>query len=278
VDTATELIAGAIQGAVGFYDHTIDLQRSGQDMQSVVVFTRTPGLVELASTKAPDSFRSMADAAGRRLGVTGFGASTYFLTRYLAQRAGVKPNAYTTVAIGSERAFIDAVTHGTVDAGMIEEPTATTLLDAHAARVLVDMRSVAASDAALGGPYAGACLYMHVKWVATHHDEAQKLARALVRALQFLSTHTPAQIVAVVPEQFTGSDQSAYLRALTMALPTFTTDGKMPAGAPATVLAVLTTVNRNIDPRHIDLARTYTNAFVERVSGAGPSTHSHLQP
>ncbi|WP_260865743.1 ABC transporter substrate-binding protein [Burkholderia gladioli] len=51
IDTSTELIAGAIHGAVGFYDHTIDLQSRGQDVLSVIVFVRAAGLAELATTR-----------------------------------------------------------------------------------------------------------------------------------------------------------------------------------------------------------------------------------
>jgi NitT/TauT family transport system substrate-binding protein len=39
----------------------------------------------------------------------------------------------------------------------------------------------------------------------------------------------------------------------------------MPDGTPAAVLKVLTLANSSIDPRHIDLSRTYTNEFVDRV-------------
>jgi len=86
VDTATELLAGAIQGAVGFYDHTIDLQSRGKEVEALVVFNKSAGLVELVSRKSASGLRTMADAKGATLGVTGLGSSTFFLTRYLAAR------------------------------------------------------------------------------------------------------------------------------------------------------------------------------------------------
>ena len=33
VDAENELLAGAVQGVVGFYDHTIDLQSKGKEVQ-----------------------------------------------------------------------------------------------------------------------------------------------------------------------------------------------------------------------------------------------------
>ncbi len=54
VDAENELLAGAVQGAVGFYDHTIDLQSKGKEVQALVVFGQVPGEVELVSTKQAD--------------------------------------------------------------------------------------------------------------------------------------------------------------------------------------------------------------------------------
>ena len=38
VDAENQLIAGAVQGVVGFYDHTIDLQAKGKEIQAIAVF------------------------------------------------------------------------------------------------------------------------------------------------------------------------------------------------------------------------------------------------
>ena len=35
VDAENELLAGAVQGVVGFYDHTIDLQSKGKEVQAL---------------------------------------------------------------------------------------------------------------------------------------------------------------------------------------------------------------------------------------------------
>nr|WKF62104.1 Putative aliphatic sulfonates-binding protein [Paraburkholderia busanensis] len=266
VDTATELIAGAVQGAVGFYDHTIDLQSRGLEVEAVVVLARSAGLVELASTKVPAPMRDMADAHGRRLGVTGFGASTDFLSRYLAQRAGVPANAYTVVPLGADNGFADAMKNGAVDAVMVEEPGASRLLAAGTARVMVDMRSVEGTRLALGGPYASSCLYAQRKWVAAHPDETRRLVRAMVRSLDFIATHDAGQIMAALPRDYVGANEALYRDALSATLPAFSRDGRMPDGAPQTVLNALAAVNPAIVPRHVELTRTYTNRFADEVA------------
>jgi NitT/TauT family transport system substrate-binding protein len=261
IDTSTELVAGAIQGAVGYYDHTIGLQSRGLDVQSVVILGQSAGLIELASSKS--HMQTMADAKGRKLGVTGFGSSTYYLTRYLATRANVPADAYSAVPLATEAAFEQALTNGDVDAGMTEEPTATRLLSRGAARTLVDLRSPADTRAQLGGSYVGACIYMRRDWIDAHPDETARLVRAVLAALRFIQTHSEQEIEAAMPASLKGDDPAMYRRALAVMKPAFSPTGRMPADAPATVLTVIASVDADVSRRHIDLARTWTDRFVD---------------
>src|ERR1700737_247246 len=61
VSAEDELLAGAVQGVVGFYDHTIDLQSKGKFVESVVKLSQAPGEVELISSKLAKTIRSPAD-------------------------------------------------------------------------------------------------------------------------------------------------------------------------------------------------------------------------
>jgi NitT/TauT family transport system substrate-binding protein len=80
VQAEDEIVSGAIDGVVGFYDHTLDLQAKGKFLESVVQFSQVPGEVELVSTKQGKSINSPADLKGKTLGVTGLGSSTAFLS------------------------------------------------------------------------------------------------------------------------------------------------------------------------------------------------------
>jgi NitT/TauT family transport system substrate-binding protein len=109
VDAENELLAGAVQGVVGFYDHTIDLQSKGKEVEAVVVFGQVPGEAEMVATRAASQIRSMADIKGKTLGVTGLGSSTNFLTQYLAFRAGVTSSQFTVLPVGADATFIAAI-------------------------------------------------------------------------------------------------------------------------------------------------------------------------
>ncbi|MFM0732634.1 ABC transporter substrate-binding protein [Paraburkholderia sediminicola] len=261
VDAENELLAGAVQAVVGFYDHTIDLQTKGKDVKAIVVFGQVPGEVEMVSTKAADTVKSMADVKGKTLGVTGLGSSTSFLTQYLAGQHGIQSTEYTMLPVGADASFIAAIKQGRIDAGMTTEPTVSALQKSGDAKVLVDMRSVEGTKAALGGTYPASSLYVQAAWADSHKAEATKLAHAFVRTMQFIHTHTAEEIAAKMPDDYQ-KDKPLYVSALKASLPMYTPDGKMPADGPATVLKVLSAFNPSVKGKHIELAKTYTNEFV----------------
>lgn len=262
VNAENELLAGSVQATVGFYDHCIDLQAKGKYVQSVVQFSRAPGEVELVSNKHPQ-VKSMADLKGQNLGVTGLGSSTNFLTKFLMKKAGVADGDYTTVPVGAGTTFIAAIQQDKIQAGMTTEPTISRLLKTNEARILIDMRDVEKTKAALGGTYPAASLYMDSKWVAAHKPTVQKLANALVKALKFIDSHTGAEITEKMPQSFWAADKEGYIKALDDGKKMFTPDGVMPEDGPPTVLAVLSAFSKNLQGKTIDLSKTYTTEFVK---------------
>ncbi len=269
VDAESELLTGFAQGVVGFYDHTIDLQAKGKEVRAIVVFSQVPGEAEVVSTRLPATVQSMHDLRGRTLGVTGLGSSTSFLTRYLMAQQGMSAADYTMLPVGAEHSFVNALRSGRIDAGMTTDPTVSRMVRNSEARILLDLRTLESTRAALGGPYPAACLYLQTEWLEAHPDVAAKLARAFVRTLRYLHTHSADAIAAHMPAEFRRDHPELYVKALAAALPTFSTDGRMPDDGPPTVLRVLAASNANARDKlinsHIDLSRTYTNQFVDQA-------------
>ncbi|HLI11302.1 MAG TPA: ABC transporter substrate-binding protein [Alphaproteobacteria bacterium] len=263
VQAENELLAGAVQGAVGFYDHSLDLQAKGKYIESVVQFSHAPGEVELVASRLAGQIKSPADFKGRTLGVTGLGSSTNFLTQYLAEKHGVKSSEFTSLPVGAGNSFIAAMKQGKIDAGMTTDPTVARLLATGEAKILIDMRTAAGTRAALGGVYPAACLYMESRWVDAHKEITQKLANAFVKTLHFIATHSAEEIADKMPTDYYAGDKAMYVKALAANKAMFTPDGKMPADGPKTVLAVLSAFDKNVQGKTIDLAKTYTTAFVD---------------
>lgn len=267
VDAENQMLAGAVDGVVGFYDHNIDLQSKGKSTESIVQFSQAPGEVELVRTDLVGTIKSAADFRGRNLGVTGLGSSTNFLTKYLAVHAGVPVDQITSVPVQAGPTFIAALQHKQIDAGMTTEPTITTAVTQGLASVLIDMRTVAGARAALGGTYPAACLYMTTAWVDSHQDAAQKLANAYVKTLKWIASHSGAEIADKMPaDYYTGIGKDAYAKALDAGKGMFTTDGVMPPDGPPTVLTVLNAFDTTVQGKTVDLAKTYTSDFVKKVA------------
>ena len=265
VHAQDQLLLGAVQGVIGFYDHTVDMQAKGKQVESVVQFARAPGEAVLVSAKWRGQLVSPADFKGHLLGVTGRGSSTDFLTRYLALAAGVRQQDLSTVGVGSGASFAAALREGKIHAGMTTEPTVSQLVRSGEASIIVDLRTPAGTEALLGGPYPGACLYMTSSWVNTHKPLVQRLTNALVRTLRFIASHSAEEIAELVPPEFHAGDKATYVAALRHGKAMFTTDGAMPPGGPATVLKVLNLSDKAVLDKTIDLSKTYTNEFVSVV-------------
>jgi NitT/TauT family transport system substrate-binding protein len=264
VDAENEMLAGAVQGVIGFYDHCVDLQTKGKFVESVVQFSQAPGEVELVSNKHPE-IKSMADLRGKSLGVTGLGSSTNFLTQYLMVKAGVPLGEFVNIPVGAGTTFIAAMQQDKIQAGMTTEPTISRLLKTGEARVLVDMRTIEQTKKALGGAYPAASLYMSSDWIQKNKATVQKLANAFVKTLSFIRTHSAAEIAEQMPKDFYAGDKEGYTKALAEGKNMFTADGVMPAGGPETVLIVLSAFSKNVKGKTVDLSKTYTTQFVKNA-------------
>ncbi|GII53156.1 nitrate ABC transporter substrate-binding protein [Planotetraspora thailandica] len=261
------LISGDVQGVVGFYDHTIDLQTKGKCIQSVVQFADVPGEVEIVASDKAGTITSPKDFKGKRLGITSPGSSTDFLTQALAVKSGVATQDYTSVKAGAGATFIAALGNGGIDAGMTTDPTAAQLVSTGKGKVIVDMRTEEGTRAALGGLYPASSLYMDCDWIQNNKQTVQKLANALVKTLRYINGASAEDIAAKMPADYAGDDPALYAKSIGDTKSIFTPDGVMDADGAKNVLDVLSSFSPNVKGKKdsIDLAKTYTTEFVTAV-------------
>ena len=264
VDATTAMLAGQVEGVGGFFDHTIDLQGLGKSAESVVSMLQVPGEVELCRSDLKGTVNSPADWKGRKLGVTDLGSSTDFLTQYLAVKNGLKPSDISRLGVQAGPTFIAAMTHKSIDCGMTTEPTVSNLLNNKQAYIIADMRTAAGAKQALGGTYPATSLYMSTSYVQTHPQAVQRLANTYVKTLQWIQTHTAAQITDMMPpDYYAGVGKAAYIAALDGEKGIYNPTGIMPPDGPPTNLNVLSAFNPDVKGHTIDLSKTYTDQFVQ---------------
>ena len=261
-----EVLAGQVDAGSGSYNHTIELQAQGKQMQSVVLLNVAPGEAEIVSAKAASQIHSVADLKGKNLGVTELGSGTQTLTTALLHKAGISANQVHFVPVGAGDTFIAALQQGKIDAGMTTEPTISRLVSSGEGKVLVDLRSPESTQAALGGSYPFICLFMNNSYVNAHKDVVQKLVSAYVLTLKWIQTHTAAEIADKMPADYYAGNKTLYVTALQNQKAIYSPDGLMPSDGPQSVLNIEYASNLIPQGKSIDLSLTYTNEFASKAS------------
>ncbi len=261
-----QVLAGQVDAGSGSYNHTIELQAAGKQMESVVLLNVAPGEAEIISAKEASQIHSVKDLKGKNLGVTELGSGTQTLTTALLHNAGISADQVHFIPVGAGDTFIAALQQGKIDACMTTEPTISRILSSGIGKVLVDLRSPQTTQAALGGPYPFICLFMQNSYVNSHKNVVQKLVNAYVKTLKWMQTHTAEQIADMMPPDYYAGNKALYVQALQNQMAIYSPDGLMPTGAPQSVLNTEYQSKLVPQSKQIDLSMTYTNEFVNSAS------------
>jgi len=125
------------------------------------------------------------------------------------------------------------------------------------------MRSLESTQAALGGPYPAASLYVASAWLEKNRPVAQKLANAMVKTMRWMASHSAAEIADKMPKEYMVGNRDLYVQGLAEGKSQFTPDGRMPANGPETVLKVMSSFSKNVMGKQIDLGKTFTTELVD---------------
>jgi NitT/TauT family transport system substrate-binding protein len=253
----------------GYFDHCVNLAAKKQDLQSFVVYDRYPGLVLVVSPKHTSEIKSIKDLAGKKIGVSAPGSSTDFFLKYLMKKNGVDASGVAVIGVGLGATAVAAMEQGQIDAAVMLDPAVTVLQGTHAdLKILSDTRTQKDTLDVFGGEYPGGALYSTAAWVAGHDKEVQALTNAIVNTLTWIHSHSAEEIMAKMPEGIVGKDKELYLAALKNTIPMYSETGRMdPKGANA-VLAVFSESSPEIAKANIDVAKTWTNKYVDQAHKA----------
>jgi len=258
------LIGGSADVVSGFYDHTIQMAAEGRKFTAFVTMLRYPGLVLVTSPQATARVTTIAALKGGVAGVTAPGSSSQLFLTVLLNRNGVPLQSVSVTGIGGAATAVAALERGRVDAGWGSEPALTLFRRRNPdVRVLADLRDGQGTHDAFGtDTYPSAVLYSSGEWLAAHRETAARLARAIVKTLQWMQAHSEAEIAEKTPPALRGDDLALYVESLKSLRHIFSTDGLMPPDGAAAVHAVLTASNPKVKAASIRLSETYTNELV----------------
>ncbi|MEP7054051.1 MAG: ABC transporter substrate-binding protein [Actinomycetota bacterium] len=264
-----QVLSGGVQAGSGSYHHTIELQAAGKFMESVVQLQTAPGEALMVSTKSADTVKSATDLKGANMGVTELGSGTQTLSTAILGKVGIGADKVHFLPVGAGSTFLAAMQQGRIAAGMTTEPTISKVISTGAGKILVDLRTPESTKAALGGEYPFISVFMNTDYVNSHKDVVQRMVNAYVHTLNWMSTHSAAEIADKVPADYYAGDKAAYITALTGQKNSFTTDGLMPESGAKTVASIEAQYVPSMKGKTVDLSKTYTNEFATAANAAG---------
>ncbi|MBK4216842.1 ABC transporter substrate-binding protein [Paracoccus caeni] len=266
--TLQALVAGSTDVAVGFYDHTIQMQAQNKEVVAFVQLARNSGLVLAGRPDATFDPANPETIKGAKIGITAPGSSSDFFVRYYLQRHGLSDADVSLIGVGSGGTAVAALQEAKIDLLVNYDPAATIITERGIGKILIDARSDEGAIAIYGGIYPTSVLYSRQDFIDENPETIQKVTDATVEALRWMHDHTAEEIVDVLPQEFVTGDRDTYVKAVQNAMAIFSPDGMIDPETINTPLEVLKTFNENVANAEIDLSRTYTDAFVENVAPA----------
>ena len=260
------MLKGSADLTAGSYEHVIDLRRRGVNTRAFVFFGRAPQMVMGVSTRVFPQFRGLNQLRGRRVGITAPDSATHWFARFVLRRAGLNADDVAYVGVGNSPAAAMALREGRIDAIANIDPVITLLEFNGEIRVLSDTRSLRGTNELYGGPMGAGCLYAPQDFVLRYPRTAQGLVNAVVRALKWLQTAGPSDIVHAVPEAYMHGDRAIYLAALGKAREAMSPDGLISDESVETTHRVMAKyVGMGPIVRPPSPAATFTNEFALRA-------------
>ena len=262
----TAMIGGSTQVTSGYYEHTIQMQAKHQSIKAFANMGLSSGLALVVAPKNEGTIKTIADLKGKNVGVTAPGSSTDMFVKYLLSKNGMGTTDAAVSAIGAGSSAVAAVQHGQVDAAVMLEPDLTVLGTQLGKQpvVLEDVRTVEGLKDVFGtDAWPSSSLYAKTDWLEKNPDTAAKMAKAIQRTLQFIASHSGAEIAAKMPPAFAGGNMDQYAAVIDKLKPTLSKDGAFSEAGTEAVLKTQRVANPEIGDKDINLADTYTNKFVK---------------
>lgn len=256
------MLKGDAQVAAGSYEHVLHLRWRGVDSRAFVFFGRAPQLVFGVSNRSFEQFRVLAQLQGRRIGITAPDSASHWFAKRLLARGALVSTDVEYVSVGNSSAAALAVREGRIDAIANIDPVISLLEFRGEIRVLWDTRSLRGTHELYGGSMGAGCLYAPQEFIARNPRTVQALTNGVVRALKWLQTAGPSDIVRAVPEAYMHGDRAVYLSALDKAREAMSPDGLISRESVETTHRVVAQDSPpSMTARPTPQAATFTNEF-----------------
>ena len=176
--SAQAMVAGDIQ--IGQTGSGASIQARANGANTVIVLSVMPTVPFQVVTR-PD-IKKPEDLRGKKIGISTFGSTGHFATRYFLDKLGLKAGKdVVVVQVGGQSTRVAALKQGAVDATLLGAPSLLVArqLGLHVLLDLVD----------IGFQYDYGSIATTRSFVQSHREVVRKFVRGYVEGVQFLKTH-----------------------------------------------------------------------------------------
>ena len=259
------VVSGAAQVGAGMFDHTLSLQSKGHPCRAFVLMGRTAQVALGIARKSLAWYRHAADLKGCVIGVPASSPMAAMVARLVLLRAGLGLTEVSFIEVNARADVSASLQMGQLDVICHTDPMMTMLEQRGEASVIVDTRTLKGTTELFGGVLPSSCLYATQDFMRKNPQTVQTLCDAVVRALKWLQTAGPGDILKTVPEAHLAGDRALFLAAFERSREGISPDGLMPDAGARTARRALWTLGTIARPELIDLSQAYTNEFALRA-------------
>lgn len=269
-DSGYQAVQAALNGhsdvVSGAFEHTLDLQAKGLSYRAFVLQGRAPQISVGLSMRRLAGGKSVHEFKSIRLGISSLGSATHWVAQHWQKQLGLANDVLQYVEVGGTTAAVmEAMRSGSIDALCHVDPILHYLEQKNELRIMAETRTLISSQRFFGGPMVSACLFAKSEFLQKRPEAAQALTTGVIRALNWLKTAGPTDILKTVPSQHWMGDRAIYLGALEKVRDSYSLDGRFANDA------LQTAWRARADRLALDrssgstLSRAYTNEFALNV-------------
>jgi NitT/TauT family transport system substrate-binding protein len=260
-----ELLAdGRADAVMAYYHHNVVNNSEVRPSKAIMTLGTTPGMKVLVSTQAKDRIKTLPDLKGARVLSGGDGSSKTTIANALALKGGLELNDYVRLPTYGKEKNAQLLKEGKADVLIAPVPEGDYYESIGVASVWLDLTSLEQTQKALGNAFPSSTVFMATDRIKAKPEIAQHLALAFFKSLNYINTHSPEQILELIPVAITGKDRTSYLAMLKQEYGMFSGNGCMPPSAVLQELNVLKKFNNKY--KDVQVESTYDNDFLKGVA------------
>ena len=257
----SNMSAGVMAWSVPF-EQILRANQKEMTWTSLVQTGRTPQLALGINKKTMPVFKGLKDLEHKKIGVQALDSFAQHCADYILLQAGISLSSVTYVPLGQSANAIQSVRSGQVDAICYSDPLISFLEKKGEIGVVRNLRSMRDTSRVFSGLVPGHSLCVPAQFTAKQPRTCQALVNGVMRAVKWLRTAGPSDLLHHMTDNSYMSDRAIYLHAVDNMRDSFTVDGLLTPDATASTLRFQRTLDTKISIRRNFAAASHTNEFV----------------